>query len=124
MGLIRDGEDGMKALQMAVHVPGSAEELAAPLFQLEEGVATSSAGLVCAKMAGVKQAVIDRADEIVQAVKDRRKVQPLFEILRGHLNLSSNVKEALAQAIGTNWKEASDDQVDRLLHKIHLMKSA
>jgi DNA mismatch repair protein MSH5 len=121
MGLIRDGEDGMKALRMAVHVPETSEEAATPLFTLEEGVASSSAGLVCAKMAGVKEAVIERAHEIVQAVKDRRKVQPLVEILRGNLDLSIIAKEALDEFIGTDWKTASDANIDQFLSKVALM---
>ncbi len=106
MGLIVDGENGIKALQMAVHIPGHSEDDAVPLFVLEEGVASSSAGLVCAKIAGVKEAVITRANEIVQAVKERRKVQPLVEILRSHLDLSTVAKDVLNEFIRTNWQDA------------------
>ena len=69
MNLLVDGEKGVKALQMAVHIPAHSEEDAVPLFVLEEGVASSSAGLVCAKIAGVKEAVTTRASEI-----DRKSV--------------------------------------------------
>ena len=82
---------------MAVQVPATTEEIAAPLFKLEEGVASSSAGLVCARMAGVKNAVIERATEIVQAVKDRHLVKPLPEILRSSLGLSPLAKDARAR---------------------------
>lgn len=121
MGLICDEEDGIKALHMAVRIPETSEEAAVPLFTLEEGVASSSAGLVCAKIAGVKDAVIERAHEIVQAVVDRRKVQPLVEILRGNLDLSTIAKEALDEFIGINWKTASDADIDQFLSKVALM---
>lgn len=121
MKLIRDEEDGFKALRMAVHLPETSGEAAAPLFKLEEGVANSSAGLVCAKMAGVKEAVIARAHEIVQAAQNGRKVQPLIEILRGTLDLSAIAKEALDDFIKTDWTSASDVCINQLLSKAALM---
>ena len=121
LGLIQDGVDGIKALRMAVQVPESSEDIAAPLFTLQEGVASSSAGLVCARMAGVKEAVIERADEIVKAAKDRRKVQPLVEILRGNLDLSVVAKEVLDEFVGADWKTASDGEIDRFLSKVASM---
>jgi DNA mismatch repair protein MSH5 len=121
MGLIVDGEMGEKALQMAVHIPGQSGEDAVPLFVLEEGVASSSAGLVCAKIAGVKDAVIARASEIVQAVKERRKIQPLTEILRGHLDLSTVATEVLKEFIETNWKDASKESINLFLNKVLTM---
>jgi DNA mismatch repair protein MSH5 len=121
MGLLQDGENGIKALRMAVQVPKTTEEIAAPLFKLEEGVASSSAGLVCARMAGVKNAVIERATEIVQAVKDRRQVKPLPEILRSSLGLSPLAKDALGQFISTEWNNASDDDLNHFLSKVDQM---
>jgi DNA mismatch repair ATPase MutS len=111
MDLIRNGESGFSALQMKVHVPESTNGTATPLFQLEVGVATSSAGLVCAQMAGVKTAVIDRAREIVEAIKQGRKVDPLTEILRNELELSNVAKELVGQYVKGNWNEASDEEV-------------
>jgi DNA mismatch repair protein MSH5 len=121
MGLVVDGEMGVKALRMAVHIPGKSGEDAVPLFVLEEGVASSSAGLVCAKIAGVKDAVIARASEIVQAVKERRKIQPLTEILRGHLDLSTVAKEVLKEFIETNWQDASKESINLFLNKVLTM---
>lgn len=118
MDLVKDGIDGVKALHMAVHVPDTSGQIAVPLFTLREGVASSSAGLVCAKMAGVKEAVIDRADEIVKAVKNRRKVQPLAEILRGNLFLSGRRKEVLDEFMTKDWSSAPDDEIDKFLSKI------
>ena len=47
--LLVDGQNGIKTLRMAVHVPRDEKEIAEPLFRLEEGVADSSAGIICAK---------------------------------------------------------------------------
>lgn len=117
MGLLTDGQDGIRALRMAVQVPNSEDEQAIPLFQLESGVASSSAGLVCAKMAGVKQAVVDRATEIVEATRQRRKVQPLSEILRDTLSISPHTKENIPEFITTNWADASDEHICRFLSR-------
>jgi len=121
MGLLADGEGGIKALRMAVRIPETTEQLAVPLFKLEAGVASSSAGLVCAKMAGVKKAVIERANEIVQAVKERHQVQPLAEILRSNLDLTPLAKETLDQFIRTNWDEVTDDDIHLFLCKVAQM---
>ena len=121
MGLVQDGVNGIKALRMAVQVPDASNETAVPLFTLQEGVASSSAGLVCAKMAGVKEAVIERADEIVKAMRDHRKVQPLVEILRGRLDISTLSKEILDEFISTEWGNTSDKDIDEFLSKVAAM---
>lgn len=102
-------------------VPESSLEMAAPLFTLQEGVASSSAGLACARMAGVKEAVIERAQEIVNAAKERRKVQPLVEVLRSDLDLSSVAKEVLDTFITIDWKSSSDADIDAFLSRIALV---
>ena len=109
MGLLTDGIDGVKAVNMAVQIPNleSMQEIAMPLFKLQDGVASSSAGLVCAEIAGLKPAVVQRAGEIVAAVKERKQVQPLAEILRGNLLLSDLAKETLDQFIRTDWSKVS-----------------
>jgi DNA mismatch repair protein MSH5 len=121
MGLLVDAENGVNALRMAVQIPRNTNGNALPLFKLEKGVATSSAGLVCARMAGVKQAVIDRAEEIIKAGKNRRQVQPLAEILRDNLNLSIQAKVAISAFVQTDWKTAIDDQVNDLLSMVERM---
>lgn len=121
MGLLRDGENGIKALRMAVQVPKTTEDIAAPLFKLEEGVASSSAGLVCAKMAGVKDAVIERATEVVHALRGRHQVQPLAEILRSNLHFTPLAKSTLGQFVSTNWEEADDEELNRFLAKVDQM---
>ena len=86
-----------------------------PLFKLETGVATSSAGLVCAEMAGVKQAVVERAREIVNATQARRRVEPLYEILRDALLLTDDDKENIKTLLAMDWPNASDDEIAQFL---------
>jgi DNA mismatch repair protein MSH5 len=111
-------DSGFKALQMQVHIPETSDESATPLFQLKDGVALSSAGLVCASMAGVRPAIITRAREILSAIQEGRHVQPLSEILYGeNALLSSAAKDAVGQFIKTKWKEASQDEIHELSQK-------
>ena len=119
MGLLTDGEDGSRALSMSIHVPERVDDHAVPLFKLELGVANSSAGVVCAKMAGVKQAVIDRAYEIVEATKERRRVQPLMEIWRRHLTVSSGAKQLLGNFLWGDLNAASDEDIGVFLSNIN-----
>lgn len=112
MALLRDEFDGVRALRMDVKIPESPDEVAMPLFKLERGVASSSAGLVCAKIAGVKQSVVKRAGEIIKATKERRKVEPLAEILHRHFGLDDKAEKLLKTFFSTNWTEADDDIVE------------
>lgn len=103
---------------MSIQVPEREGDNAVPLFRLERGVANSSAGVVCAKMAGVKQAVIDRAYEIVKATKERRRVQPLMEIWRRHLTVSPEAKQLRGDFIGGGWRGSSDERIEVFLATI------
>lgn len=118
MNLLQDGENGMKAMQMVVQISGSSADEMEPLFMLEDGVASSSAGLACARKAGVKEAVLERANELVQALKGRRKVQPLVEILRKSLDLSQESKDFLDAFVSKGWIDATDSEVDLFLSTI------
>ena len=111
LGLVVDGADGIKALQMKVYVPETGN--ATPLFQLEDGIATSSAGLVCAKMAGVRPAIITRAGEIIGAMKTGHRVEPLTEILCDELELSVSAKETVGYCMfgKTDWIQASNEEI-------------
>ena len=113
MNLLKDGENGIKAYQMAVQFPETDDEEALPLFKLQDGVAASSAGLICAKVSGVKQAVIDRAGEIVSAMKEGEQVQPLPEVLYGELFESTfSLLWALRE---TDWNQASEEYIHGFL---------
>jgi len=111
LNLLADGKDGVNALQMEVQVPERSGDAAAPLFRLKEGIASSSAGLVCAKMSGVKKSVILRAKEIVSAMKNGGKVQPLNEVLDSELGLPDRTKALISVFLKTNWNEATDDDI-------------
>lgn len=115
LGLLKDEVDGIRALQMAVRVPANSSDNAIPLFKLERGVANSSAGLVCAKMAGVKGTVVSRAREILEALKKGQPVKPKDSGCNSNWVLQPAAKAALRCFLGTdNWKDANDDELGRL----------
>mmetsp|Transcript_19899 Transcript_19899/g.29801 ORF Transcript_19899/g.29801 Transcript_19899/m.29801 type:complete len:204 (-) Transcript_19899:1640-2251(-) len=123
LGLLVDGYDGVKVLQMAVHIPDSDDENdAVPLFNLQEGVAKSSAGLVCAKMAGVHGDVIARAHEILGALKEGHSVSPIPAKLNSNSAFQPSAKAVLRHFLGVDsWIEESDEEVQKLQQKIGLM---
>jgi DNA mismatch repair protein MSH5 len=119
LGLLVDGCDGVKALQMAVHIPDSKDDDAVPLFRLEEGVANSSAGLVCAKMAGVHLDVISRAQEIIAALNGRNPVKPIAANLNSHATFRQEEKDALRCFLGVSeWANQSEGMIDVLNEKV------
>lgn len=118
MGILDENAAGVKAMQMAIQIPQSIDDTPIPLFQLEAGVASSSAGILCAKMAGVKPSVIERSEEIVQAMRGRRQVQPLAEILRRNLDFSRATRETLHQFMSYDWSKAQDDDLERFMEKV------
>ena len=122
-GLLIDGTDGVKVLQMAVHIPDSKEDDAIPLFKLEEGVANSSAGLVCAKMAGVHSDVIFRAYEILGALKNGQPVRPIPANLKpDSASIPISVKRALRLFLKVeSWSTASSEELNALHRNIKLI---
>lgn len=107
---------------MAIHLPDSnQDDNATPLFKLEKGVASSSAGLVCARAAGVNKRVLKRAKEIITALRDGGQVPPDREVLRA-ASLKGPPREAVRMFVGEDsWKTASDNDVSLLLQKIKEM---
>ena len=104
---------------MAVHIPSSDQDNPVPLFKLEEGVASSSAGLVCAKMAGVKRSVVGRANEILGALKDGKAVRPIAIMNNNNHVLQPESKAALRMFLGNDsWLNATNEQVDALQEMI------
>jgi DNA mismatch repair protein MSH5 len=115
LGLLIDGQGGIKAVQMSIHVPESAEDDAIPLFKLEDGVASSSAGLICARMAGLNKKVVDRASEIISALREGKQVRPLPESLNPNSPFQPNVKSAIRLFLAVDsWATASDEDLDLL----------
>lgn len=114
LGFLKDG-DGIKTLQMAVSIDNDSAENVTPLFLLEDGVASSSAGLVCARKAGVSEIVLARASELLLAAKERRKVLPLVELLRIHLTSSVEIMQLLDMFMSVSWVSATDNEIDELI---------
>lgn len=115
LSLLRSGQEGIKAVQMSIHVPESNEDDAIPLFKLEDGVASSSAGLICARMAGLNKQVVDRASEIVLALKGRKHIRPLPESMNANSPFQPNVKSAIRLFLAVDsWATATDDDLDLL----------
>lgn len=122
LGLLIDGRDGVKVLQMAVHIPDSDHDDAVPLFNLQQGVAKSSAGLVCAKMAGVHVDVIGRAREILGALKEGHTVKPIPAKLNSNSAFQPSAKAVLRHFLGIDsWVDESDEEIKELQDKIRLM---
>ena len=115
LGILQDSKDGIKAVQMSIHVPETDEDNAVPLFKLEDGVASSSAGLVCARMAGLKRKVVDRADDIIKALKEGRQVRPLPETMNANSPFQPNVRSAIRLFLAVDsWTAATNDDLDLL----------
>jgi DNA mismatch repair protein MSH5 len=115
LGLLEDGKDGIKAVRMRIHVPETDEDDAIPLFKLEDGVASSSAGLVCARMAGLKRNVVDRASEIITALKEGTQVKPLAESMNANSPFQPNVRSAIRLFLAVDsWTNASDEDINLL----------
>lgn len=122
LGYIRDNVDGYKALQMSVHIPESKDDDAIPLFKLEDGVAKSSAGLLCAKMAGVNTNIIARADEILTALKTGTPVKPIPNKMNPNTAFQPTAKAALRLFLEVDsWIDATDEQLARLEQMIAMM---
>lgn len=115
LGLLEDSKGGIKAVRMSIHVPESDEDDAIPLFKLEDGVASSSAGLVCAKMAGLNRKVVDRASEIVKALKGGKQIRPIPENLNPNSPFQPDVRAAIRMFLAVDsWADAADEDLELL----------
>lgn len=115
LGLLEDSKGGIKAVQMSIHVPESDEDNAIPLFKLEDGVASSSAGLVCARMAGLNKKVVDRASSIITALKEGKQIRPLPENMNANSPFQPNVRSAIRLFLAVDsWADATDEDIDLL----------
>ena len=128
LGLLAEGRGGVQCFRMGIHVPENEGEDAVPLFKLEVGVAKSSDGLLCAKMAGLDGPILDRAGEILKAMKDGKGIRGLDEGTGGgeerekkRKNRAKMLKEFIGRKAGGGrgkrmggWRNASDDDVKEL----------
>mmetsp|Transcript_1839 Transcript_1839/g.2645 ORF Transcript_1839/g.2645 Transcript_1839/m.2645 type:complete len:109 (+) Transcript_1839:1354-1680(+) len=108
---------------MSVHIPDFDEDNAVPLFKLMDGVANSSAGLVCAKMGGVDQSIVERAKEILNVLKGGKcPVGPIPSNLNSNSVLQPSGKAALRFFLSVkSWADASDEDLKLLQQKIMRM---
>ena len=117
---LRDGHDGVAALQMAVQIAKTTEDdNVIPLFRLQRGVAESSAGLVCAETAGVHRNVVSRAKEILAGLKGGRPVHPAVDVVNPPLDVSQSTKDALAFFLEVDtWVDPRAEDLQRIIHYI------
>ena len=89
---------------------------------MEEGVANSSAGLVCAKMTGVHVDVLSRTQEIISALKSRASVKPIAANLNSHATFRQEEKDVLRFFLGISvWANQSEKMVAILNEKVKLL---
>lgn len=114
MNLLKDGHEGINALQMAIRLPeedGDKEDIPVPTFHLERGICASSAGLACAALAGLDQNVISRARHIIQCSRNRVKLEPDPQVYRSIYGISRSSQSVLHEFLATDWKAASKDEI-------------
>ena len=114
LSLLTDGRGGVTTFKMGVHLPENSDDSAVPLFKLSRGVANSSDGLLCGKMAGLDHVVLARAEEVLAAIKGGKSIRGVrpTELSR----LDELEREMLRRFLqkGPNWKFASDKELNEL----------
>ncbi len=119
MRVINDKVNGIKARRMAIHLSPGSDDTAVPLFKMEEGVASSSAGLICAKKAGLDPEIISRAKEIIGMMRERRPIEAVPSAVPKGINLSRNKIRMLDFfLLPDGWEQATDDQIRALIKKV------
>lgn len=118
LNLLADKRGGVMTFKMGVHLPDNSKDSAVPLFKLSRGVANSSDGLLCGKMAGLDSVVMARAEEILAAIKGGtsiRGVRPTELSQRDELE-----REMLFRFLsnGPLWKNATDTELDGMKESI------
>lgn len=125
MNVIQDQQEGIRARRMTIHLPDGNADDAVPLFKLEDGVASSSAGLVCARNAGITHDVIDRAKEIIETIRAKRVIRPLPEALGYIIPQFSRTEEEMLLYFSSidSWQNASKDHLRKLIQKVEDLAS-
>lgn len=119
MDVIQDNTNGFKARRMAIHLPNESEDDATPLFKLEDGVASSSAGLICAKRAGLNQNIVNRAKEIIRSMRQQRQIAPLPEAIPPGFSITIEEIHMLYHFLSVpSWVNSSEDELRTLIQKI------
>ncbi|KAG7342107.1 DNA mismatch repair protein MutS [Nitzschia inconspicua] len=119
MDILKDKENGICARKMTVMLPDEKDnDNVVPLFKLEDGVALSSAGLACAKHAGVENDVIERAREIIDMMRKNEPIKPLPE-LTGEPSFSEEEVDLFLHFTSIeDWETASEDDLRLLIQKV------
>eukprot|EP00934_Nitzschia_sp_Nitz4_P002886 Nitzschia sp. Nitz4//scaffold38_size140716//70331//73000//NITZ4_003145-RA/size140716-processed-gene-0.33-mRNA-1//1//CDS//3329550072//2876//frame0 len=126
MNVVKDGVMGIKAKQMSIQLPRDSSDDAIPLFRLEDGIASGSAGLICAKKAGVDRNIVHRAKALIGLMREKKPIGPWVPIgnLQSKDILSRELTALLQHFFGTsNWEIASDDDVRMLIQKVAQLAS-
>eukprot|EP00980_Cylindrotheca_fusiformis_P011960 scaffold2830_cov131-Cylindrotheca_fusiformis.AAC.81 len=119
MNVIQDKTSGFKARRMAIQLPNDDEDDATPLFRLEDGVASSSAGLICAKRAGLNHKIVNRAKGIIRSMRERREILPLPAAMPPEFSLSPEEREMLQHFLSVpSWVDANENELRTLIQKI------
>jgi DNA mismatch repair protein MSH5 len=121
MDILQDCSNGFKARRMAIQLPNddNEEQDATPLFKLEDGVASSSAGLICAKRAGLNPKIVSRAGDIIQTISARHPILPLKEAMLSDYYVTGRDCDMLKFFFSVNsWQEAGEEDLRILIHKI------
>ncbi|KAL3932034.1 MAG: hypothetical protein SGBAC_011039 [Bacillariaceae sp.] len=122
LGVIQDNINGFKARRMAIHIPDNNDGMVVPLFNLEDGVAESSAGLICAKRAGLNPYIVSRAKEIIQTMKNGRQITPLREAAPPEFEVSTEERDMLKHLFNVeSWEFAGDKELRTLIQKVSLV---
>ena len=116
MNVIKDCRDGIRARRTTIHLPSGEQDGAVSLFKLEDGVASSSAGLVCAKNAGVSHEVTGRAKEIIETVRAGKTIRPLPEAAKTIPTVSKAEEDILKLFTSIDsWERSTDEDIIKLL---------
>ena len=112
LGLLEEKKDVVRPFRMAMHLPNSNSNDAYPLFRLEEGVSASSAGLICAEKAGLEAGILDRAAEIISAIKDGRSIQTVTARDRQNISFTGDEQSMFRTLLGVqDWDNANPSDV-------------
>lgn len=104
----------IEVFNMAFHSDtegSSRDEEMLPLFKLRLGVATSSQGIPCAKAAGMPETVINRANQVRNALEHGESISAMHTVGRSCLHSKSH-RAAIMRLLEVDW--SAEDCTDEL----------
>lgn len=120
LGILKQDRGGINLFKMGVHIPEDKDEdagNAVPLFKLEKGVASSSDGLVCAKMAGLRPDVLGRSEELLDAIKAGKSVSRLDSV--SHTVQDEGTISLLTEFLENEaWASASEEDIHSFIKMV------